>query len=189
MLAPIKCKHCFRPGALRPGFSLVELVIVVVIIGIIAAIAVPRISRGAKGACEGAVNGNLAALRSAIDFYAAEHNGAFPGLHKNDGSEKDDGKEADFIAQLTEYSAVNGKTGAPDPAATPPLIYGPYLRNGVPPLSVGVNAGSTEIKFDGNSPPETKEGGGHGWMYNPETGEIIANTTATDESGKPYSEY
>ena len=55
------------------GFSLVELVIVIVIIGIIAAIAVPLISRGAKGASDSAVRGDLAALRAAIDLFAAEH--------------------------------------------------------------------------------------------------------------------
>ena len=179
-----KCQSSHR------AFSLVELVIVIVIIGVIAAIAVPRVSRGAKGAGDSAVKGDLSALRSAIDLYAAEHNGAFPGLHKDNGSESSNGGEADFIAQLTEYSAVNGETGAHDPAATPPLIYGPYLRNGMPPLPVGVNAGNAEVKFDKtNSPPQVAEGNGRGWMYNSETGEIIANTTATDESGKPYSEY
>ena len=190
MLGPIKCKHCFRPGDLRSGFSLVELVIVVVIIGIIAAVAVPRISRGAKGATDSAVTGDLAALRNAIDLYASEHNGAFPGLHKKDGSQKDDGKKDDFLAQLTEYSAATGETGARDPAATPPIIFGPYLRNGMPALPVGVNAGNAEVEFDkANSPPQVAEGNHKGWMYNPKTGEIIANTTATDESGKPYSEY
>ena len=61
----------------KPGFSLVELVIVVVIIGVIAAIAVPRISRGAKGANESAVRTNLQTLRTAIDLYAAKHDGQF----------------------------------------------------------------------------------------------------------------
>ena len=61
------------------AFSLVELVIVVVIIGVIAAIAVPRISRGAKGAGESAVRMSLTGMRNAIDMYAAEHGGAWPG--------------------------------------------------------------------------------------------------------------
>ena len=80
-----------RPLVRKLGFSLVELVIVVVIIGIIAAIATPRLSRGASAASESALRGNLKSLRSAIDRYAAEHGGAYPGYHKIDGQQKGDG--------------------------------------------------------------------------------------------------
>ncbi len=170
----------------RTGFSLVELVIVIVIIGIIAAIAVPRISRGAKGASDSAVRGDLAALRAAIDLYAAEHGGVFPGKLKKDGSAG--GAAADFIEQLTKHSDKDGVTGTYDAASG--LVYGPYLRNGIPPLPVGANAGSTDVVFDStNSPPEVAEGGGEGWVYNPDTGEIIANTAATTEAGDKYSEF
>jgi general secretion pathway protein G len=168
------------------GFSLVELVIVIVIIGIIAAIAVPRISRGAKGASESAVRGDVAALRAAIDLYAAEHGGVFPGKNKKDGTAG--GAAADFVEQLTKHSDKNGKTGAYDAASG--IVYGPYLRSGLPPLPVGANAGSKDVLFDAtNSPPDVSEGGGEGWVYNPNTGEIKANTTATDESGGNYSDY
>lgn len=168
------------------GFSLVELVIVIVIIGIIAAIAVPRISRGAKGATESAVRGDMASLRAAIDLYAAEHNGVFPGKNKNDGTSG--GTASDFVDQLTKFSDTSGKTGAYN--AGTGIIYGPYLRSGMPPLPVGANAGSTDVLFDAaNSPPVVAEGGGEGWVYNATTGEIIANTSATDEGGTAYSTY
>ena len=167
---------------------MVELVIVIVIIGIIAAIAVPRISRGAKGASESAVRGDLAALRAAIDLYAAEHNGIFPGKVKNTGSGT--GLASDAIDQLTKFSDVNGKTGAYDASATPPVIYGPYLRNGIPPLPVGTTAGATGILLDNtNSPPTVAQSGTEGWVYNSSTGEVLANTTATDETGTAYSTY
>lgn len=172
----------------RCAFSLVELVIVIVIIGIIAAIAVPRVSRGAKGANDSAVRGDVAALRSAIDLFAAEHNGVFPGKKKADGTAG--GAAADFLAHLTSYSDVNCKTGAYNAGASPPIIYGPYLRAGMPPLPVGANAGSTDVLYDStNSPPSVVEGGGEGWVYNPDTGEFIANTVATDEQGDAYSGY
>ncbi|HRX83815.1 MAG TPA: prepilin-type N-terminal cleavage/methylation domain-containing protein [Phycisphaerae bacterium] len=172
-------------GKAKRAFSLVELVIVIVIIGIIAAIAVPRISRGAKGATESAVRGDLAALRAAIDLYAAEHNGVFPGQHKNDGSAG--GAASDAVDQLTKYSDINGKTG--DYSATDGIVYGPYLRNGMPPLPVGANVGSTDIVFSTASPPTVAEGGGEGWAYNQTTGQIIANTSAKDESDTAYSTY
>ena len=60
---------------------------------LIAAIAVPRISRGAKGASDAALRGDLAVIRSAIDLYAAEHNGDFPTVGK-------------FLEQLTTYTDI-----------------------------------------------------------------------------------
>lgn len=169
-----------------PAFSLVELVVVIVIIGIIAAIAVPRISRGAKGAVESAVRGDVAALRAAIDLYAAEHNGVFPGKLKQDGSAS--GAAADFIAQLTKFTSVGGVVGAYN--VSNGTVYGPYLRNGIPPLPVGANKGAKTVLFDAvNSPPTVVEAGGEGWVYNPDTGEIKANTVATDEAGDSYSDY
>ena len=92
----------------KNAFSLVEMVIVVVIIGLIAAIAVPRISRGAKGATESSVKGSLAGLRAAIDLYAAEHNGLFPGKTKAAGT-TGDGEAADFADQLTKYTDISGQ--------------------------------------------------------------------------------
>ncbi len=170
------------------GFSLVELVIVIVIIGIIAAIAVPRISRGAKGASDSAVRGDLAALRAAIDLFAAEHKGVYPGKVKNTGTGT--GLASDFIDHLTKFSDINGKTGDYDASATPPIIYGPYLRNGIPTLPVGSTSGASGILLDStNSPPEVAESATEGWVFNPSTGEILANTTATDETGTAYSTY
>lgn len=168
------------------GFSLVELVIVIVIIGIIAAIAVPRISRGAKGAVESAVRGDVAALRAAIDLYAAEHNGVFPGKNKNDGT-ADTGAAVDMVDQLTKFSSIDGTVGAFN--ASTGIIYGPYLRNGLPPLPIGANAGSTDVLFGSASPPAVSEGSGEGWVYNQSTGEIRANTVAKDEAENNYSDY
>jgi general secretion pathway protein G len=171
----------------RLGFSLVELVIVIVIIGIVAAIAVPRISRGAKGASESAVRGDLAALRAAIDLYAAEHQGIFPGAKKSDGTGTT-GTATDFVDQLTKFSDIDGKVGAYN--VTSGIVYGPYLRHGIPPLPVGDDAGSTDVRFDStNSPPTPVASDGKGWAYNPTTGEIIADTNATDESTNAYSDY
>ena len=63
----------------RHAFSLVEMVMVIAIIGMISSMAIPRISQGATGATDAALAGDLAIIRRAINFYAAEHNGNFPG--------------------------------------------------------------------------------------------------------------
>jgi len=170
----------------KPGFSLVELVIVVMILGILASMAVPRLSRGATGADEVALRGNLRVLRDAILLYAAEHGGAYPGYHKTDGKQNGDGHEEDFYAQLLECSSATGMTGS----CSPPHIFGPYLRE-TPRLNVGKNADekANEVKFKTEAPLQEHEGDKTGWIYNPKTGEIIANTEDADSQGTPFTEY
>lgn len=152
----------------RRGFSLIELVIVIVIIGVLAAIAIPRLSRGASGAGDSALSGNLKILRTAIDLYATEHGGAFP-------------TAADVVDQLTKFTDENGNVSA---TRTGNFIYGPYLRS-VPPLPVGARKGSTGIDVAANATNANV-----GWIYDPATGTIRANTTTeTDARGTLYSAY
>lgn len=162
----------------RLGFSLVELVVVIVIIGILAAIAIPRLSRGSAGAGQAALSANLAMVRNAINSYAAEHNNTFPGPD-----------EAGFKAQLTQFSSYTGATQATKDAT---FKYGPYL-NAIPPCPVGENAGTptaADVLIDNlNSPPVPAPAGGQGWVYNPNTGELLPNTNLNDDGGKPFKEY
>lgn len=154
------------------AFSLIELVIVVVIIGIIGAIAIPRLSRGSAGAADNAVKGNLAVLRSAIELFAAEHNGIYPGKDSAGNAE-------DVVDQLTTYTDVDGNTSA---TRTGAFIYGPYLKS-VPPLPVGARKGSTDIA--------ALDGAGVGWIYDAATGSITANCAdaEVDASGVKYNSY
>ncbi len=154
------------------GFSLVELVIVVVIIGVIAAVAVPRISRGAKGAGDAALRASLAGLRNAIDMYAAEHGGVFP----------DGASQAIIETKLIETTDFMGNAG---------VDYGPYLRSGFPPLSVGENKGSSLIIITTGVPvPDaTSVGTGEGWIYSTDKGSIVANSLLADDNSINYSDY
>ncbi len=150
----------------KRAFSLIELIIVVVIIGIIAAIAIPRMSRGAAGAADSSLLGSLAVMRSGLDIYAAEHNGAFPAL-------------LTFVDQMTLYTDANGVTNAVKGGA---FIYGPYLRK-VPPLPVGTEKGSTGVTGLAGT-------AAMGWVYDGALGTIIANTVLeADDSGKLYNTY
>jgi general secretion pathway protein G len=161
-----ECKMRTKRPRRNKGFSLLELVIVVVIIGIIAAIAIPRMSRGSAGAADSALIGDLAVLRSAIDLYAAEHNGANP-------------TDVDIANQLTQYTDPAGVAQAGKDATH---IYGPYVRK-IPPLPVGANKNNTGIA--------AADGPGVGWIYTEGTGDIRSNTDGTekDVAGKLYSDY
>jgi len=171
----------------RKAFSLVELVIVVVIIGVIAAIAVPRISRGAKGAGESALRGSLAGLRNAIDMYAAEHGGSWPGTPGN--------TKAALLTQLTKKTDASGVDGTT--AGT--HIYGPYLRGGFPPCPLGPNSGAKGVMMTITVPLQTAadpaavdaDTENVCWIYNYQTGEIIINTadTTVDEKNVKYNTY
>ena len=163
----------------RQAFSLVELVIVVVIIGIIAAITVPRMSRAANGAGDAALWGNLATLRGAIDMYAAEHGGGYPGT---------DETESELIDQLTKKTNAAGNMGT----TAGVHIYGPYLRRGFPPVPVGPNTGATGVILTATTPLTlaVDEGSAsRGWVYNYVNGEIIPNTDDSDDSGTLYTSY
>ncbi len=150
----------------RKGFSLIELVIVVVIIAIIGAIAIPRMSRGAAGAADSALVGTLSVLRSALDLYATEHNGAFP-------------TAANVVAALQTYTDDAGNTNA---TKTSVFIYGPYLRK-LPPLPVGAKKNNTGIA--------AADAAGVGWIYTAATGSIAANCAAgeADSRGVDYNTY
>ena len=164
----------------KRAFSLVELVIVVVIIGVIAAIAVPRISRGAKGAGDSALRGSLAALRNAVDMYAAEHGGVFPG---NNSGTCDETLLKDQLTKNTDFSGTTG-TGAG-------FDFGPYLRRDFPPAPVGPQAGKANgIVMSAATPPvgEASPAAGKGRVYNCVTGELVVNTQTTDSNGDRYDQ-
>ncbi|MGI9288711.1 MAG: type IV pilin protein, partial [Pseudomonadales bacterium] len=63
---------------IQKGFTLVELLIVVIILAILAAIVVPQFASTTRDANISALDSNLANIRSVIDLYAQQHNGARP---------------------------------------------------------------------------------------------------------------
>lgn len=159
------------------GFSLIELVIVVVILAIISAIAIPRLSRSSRSAGGAALKQNLAALRSAIELYAAEHNGIYP--------------DANIAAQLTGYSNATGTLRLAIADADQKIVYGPYIKE-IPPMPVGDKTGVSGIYVTSDPSALPQQGGAnYGWWYNETTLVIRANlsNSARDDDDVPYNTY
>ena len=64
----------------KKGFTLIELMIVVAIIGILAAIAIPKFADLISKSKEGATKGSLSSIRSALQIYYGDNEGAFPAI-------------------------------------------------------------------------------------------------------------
>jgi len=167
----------------RRGVSLVEFLIVMMILGIIGSIAIPRSSRGSRTVEQSSLVTDLAILRSAISLYASEHQGQYPGTNA-DGTAGD----TDLLAQqLTQFTSAAGQVAAERDDTHP---FGPYLRRGIPDLSVGVRAGNNKVAIDiDNLLPQVNPAMPVAWVYNPLTGDVIANSDEIDKNGYRFSDY
>src|SRR5262249_11575510 len=90
----------------RKGFTLVEILIVVVILGILAAIVIPQFTSASETAKASSVVSQLQTIRSQLELYQINHNGAYPTL-------------AQMWGNLTTTTDITGPAGT---------TYGPYLQ-------------------------------------------------------------
>lgn len=163
----------------RHAFTLVELVVVVLILGIIAAVAVPRVVRSTASAGESALKQDLAAIRSAIELYASDHNGVFPGAAA-DGLGNAANSEEAFKSQLTNFSKLDGSVSTSKATAFP---LGPYLRKPFPKAPTGPNAGDDSVKMETAGDLLDGSDESTGWRYDTATGEFILNSNDTASDG------
>jgi general secretion pathway protein G len=139
------------------GFTLIEIMIVVVILAVLAATIIPQFSTSVNDSKVSAMQTDLQSLRSQIQLYSFQHNGAFPTL------------TGTTIPQLLANTDVTGAVGT---GASFP--YGPYMQGQMP---VNPIDGNNTVTATAVFPPTAATAAG-GWLYYAATGQIAPNDTA-----------
>jgi general secretion pathway protein G len=163
----------------RRAFTLVEIVVVVLILGIIATVAVPRVMRRTVSDGETALKQDLSTVRSAIERYASDHRGTFPGAVA-DGDGHKAGSEQAVKNQLMHYT---NEFGAISKEKNPAYPFGPYLRGEFPRAPVGPRIDSDTLKVENAGHLLSGKDGSTAWRYDIATGELILNSTAMSSDG------
>jgi general secretion pathway protein G len=169
----------------RPGFTLIEILIVVVILGILAAIVVPQFSNASHVARENMLKDELRYFRTQLAVYKAQHRDRGPGYLPNDRDAKADVMSKQMTGRTNERGDI-----APPNTVSAQYRLGPYLQK-IPRNPITQAEGVLIVSAPKNSKlrdfvRQEKE---FGWLYNPETQEIAANTNEQDARGRYYADY
>jgi prepilin-type N-terminal cleavage/methylation domain-containing protein len=176
------------------GFTLLELLLVIFIALSLGSIAIPYFGQTTDAAREAGVDRELAALRTAIELYRAQH-GVYPGASATvpaaaacAGAAGTAAAQtaAALIEQLTRPTDVSGGTCTVGDSKS--FRFGPYLRKGMPSEPIHRRgARASEIAVTASGMPLVAGTSG-GWAYDTRSGQIIVNSTATDSRARPISE-
>jgi prepilin-type N-terminal cleavage/methylation domain-containing protein len=160
----------------RSGFTLIEIVIAAAIVLLLAGMVIPVFDGAVEDAQAASTRQILERARTAINFYAFQHDEDLPGETGGVWS------EATLLDQLMMATDEDGGTAAPGTAGYP---YGPYLTDdlGTNPFNeletiLIVLPGGAMLGADDST----------GWVYFAETGDFRANSTATAPDGDPVWE-
>ena len=173
-------KHNLRRRITR-GFTLIEILIVVVILGIVSSIVIPQFSNATRESREATLKDCLRYLRTQITVFKAQHRDVAPGYPNGDVTAPAD--SATFVQDMTMYSDELCNLSANQTNAFP---YGTYLSQ-MPYNPVSSQNGIWVV--NGGAMPAPDQTQPFGWIYNPQTLQIIANLSGNDSSGIPFTTY
>ena len=174
----------------RPGFTLIEMLIVVIVLGILAMIIVPQITVSTEDAKVNTLKTNLSAMRNAIELYYHQHNEAYPGMKKTNGTGADVPNAVEaataFVDQLTKYTEVSGKAAGDSTTLTNP--FGSYMKGGK--LPENPFDGDNDVTCDITTTDITTRtpDGLTSWLFYCKTGVFIANDGGST-GGTAHSAY
>ncbi|WP_166826320.1 type II secretion system protein [Thalassoroseus pseudoceratinae] len=162
------------PSRRHRGFTLVEVLMFTAILGVLAVGILPQVAIQTPDDLEKIARTRLRVFRQQIQLYAQEHNGKYPAQDSRDSR--------DFEDALLYSSDEDGKVGS---VGTKP--FGPYFIQHLP---ANPYTNSTRVKVVSDvDAVRSDDNPLYGWFYDPTTGRIKANTTATAENGTPIDEY
>lgn len=157
----------------RQGFTLIEIMIAASIIMVLAGMAIPAFTGTLAEAQDSSARQMLGRMRTAIDFYAFQHDESFPGYDEGSGA----WSAATFENQLRMATNLDGDTAA---VGTSGYAFGPYLNDALPINPYNELSSVTVIPPGGaiNGPDDAS-----GWIYFADTGVMRVNTTHTTHDG------
>lgn len=164
------------------GFTLIEILIVVVIIGIVGALVLPKFSDASHSARQNTLKDDLRYLRTQIVVFKAQHKDVPPGYPG--GVTAQPPTAADFVQQMTKNTDERCRIGAPSAV----FKFGPYLSRMPPNPINGLNTIHI-VPNGGAMPPGGMPDNSTGWIYKPQTMEILPNSPGVDSDGIRYIDY
>ncbi len=163
------------------AFTLVEILIVVVLLGVLAAIVIPAVANCGSSARETTLAANLNLLRRFVLVYTSQHLEVAPGYANGDTSAG--ATDAAFRDQALLSSNMQGQTAA---RGTAGFNCGPYLSK--IPANPFNKLDTIQMLGPGEAFPASADDS-HGWICQPQSGEIRPDNTGRDMFGKAYYDY
>ena len=184
----------------QSGFTLVELLIVAIILAILGAIVVPQFAASTTDARAAALRSNLSNIRGALELYAQQHGGTFPGAEASTGGTCTGGTAGTGAAgtvaaltdQLTRYTNASGQScsiadvGGDGSVEFP---FGPYLKSDSLPDNPVTDTAAVKFETTGDLAMGAQATPGLGWRYDTTSGKFIADDDSLDPSGVAYDTY
>ena len=173
--------HSSLSSSFSSAFTLIEILIVIVIIGILGAVVLPKFSDAAHTARENTLKDDLRYLRTQIVVFKAQHSDTPPGYPV--GNRLAAPTEADFLEQMTKSTDDACRVGA-----GPNYPFGPYVTK-MPPNPLNGKETVLVVPNGSAMPPGGLPDDSTGWIYKPQTLEIVPNSPGADRDGTAYVDY